>query len=266
MTNHILKSLESQLKFVPKRLLGVASLYLLNLILPGGKRTIVRAEELSQKSRSCFSSFLQKPKRMTSAVLQELAKKLAHQLPKTPVVSKAPWRIAIIIDSTPHCRSKKVDNAQKHNQGKGWFVGHLWTNIVLRIDGVTIPLPPIPFYTKGYCEKHKIMYKTINAKVIEWIKRFDLESFVGQISPEQVVVLLDAGFDDRKIQKEIVARGWDFITSAKKSDLFDAGDGEHSLDSVFACAGFWKTIYTFTRGWKKRKDFRTCVRMAFFLD
>ena len=39
-------------------------------------------------------------------------------------------------------------------------VGHQWTNIVLYINGQTIPLPPIAYLTRNECQRRGIEYKT----------------------------------------------------------------------------------------------------------
>ncbi|MCP4108428.1 MAG: hypothetical protein GY749_23270, partial [Desulfobacteraceae bacterium] len=49
---------------------------------------------------------------------------------------------------------------QRFSHGKGFVIGHQWTNIVLFINGFIIPLPPIPFHTKKYCRENKTEYRT----------------------------------------------------------------------------------------------------------
>src|SRR5256885_4909486 len=54
-----------------------------------------------------------------------------------------------IFDSTlQHRASLHPENAKTFNHGKGYVIGHQWTNIVLVLGDMLIPLPPIPFYSK----------------------------------------------------------------------------------------------------------------------
>jgi hypothetical protein len=51
----------------------------------------------------------------------------------------------MIIDSTlQHRASLHPENSKKFNHGKGYVIGHQWTNIVLIINDMLIPLRPIP--------------------------------------------------------------------------------------------------------------------------
>ena len=132
-------------------------------------------------------------------------------------VGKLPWKIAIIIDSTLQTRfSRHSDNVKRFNHGAGFVIGHQWTNIVLYFNGVLIPLLPIAFYTKAYCRKNDLKYKTEHEHVIEYIENLNLEDYVGPHHPHEVVVLADSGYDDKNIEKSIVRKGWKFIIALKK--------------------------------------------------
>jgi len=41
-----------------------------------------------------------------------------------------------------------------------FVVGHQWTNIVLILNDMLIPLRPIPFYSQRYCRDHALAYRT----------------------------------------------------------------------------------------------------------
>jgi len=61
-------------------------------------------------------------------------------------VKGLPWKIVIIIDSTlQHRASLHPENAKTFNHGKGYVIGHQWTNVVLVLGDILIPLKPIPF-------------------------------------------------------------------------------------------------------------------------
>ena len=91
-----------------------------------------------------------------------------------------PWQIAILIDSTiQHRASVHPENAKTFNHGKGFVIGHQWTNIVLLLNDSLIPLPPIPFYSKRYCQEHNRQYHTEHELVIDYIEQLCLEDYIG---------------------------------------------------------------------------------------
>lgn len=69
-----------------------------------------------------------------------------------------------------------------------------------------IPLPPIPFYSKNYCRKNKLEYKTENELVIEYINNLNLEDYIGSHNPKEILVAADSGYNDRNIEKAIARK------------------------------------------------------------
>ena len=124
--NYFADDLRKLLKFLPTRKQVVIFWYLLFIMLPSPKHSLSMAAKLSGKSKSAFSKMLAKSKEVSGQILRHLLKELAKQLTfRQPLVTGAPWTIAIIIDSTIHKRSsKRVKNAQKFNHGKGFEFGH----------------------------------------------------------------------------------------------------------------------------------------------
>jgi hypothetical protein len=51
-----------------------------------------------------------------------------------------------------------------------------------------------------------LKYQTENALVVQYIDQLNLKDYIGAHQPEQVVVLADSGYDDRKIQKAIIKK------------------------------------------------------------
>jgi hypothetical protein len=124
----------------------------------------------------------------------------------------------ILIDSTIHGRSTlHTDNAKRFNHGKGYVIGHQWTNIVVLIHDTIIPLAPIPFYSRRYCRENAISYRTENQAVVEYIQNLDLEQYFGPHNPHQVLVLADSGYDDRKIYNAIAQKKWAYVIALKKN-------------------------------------------------
>ncbi len=129
-----------------------------------------------------------------------------------------PWKVAIIVDSTLQQRaSLHPDNAKKFNHGKGYVIGHQWTNIVVLINGVLIPLRPLPSYSQRYCREHKLAYQTEHERVVDYLKTLKLEDYLGAHDPRDVIVLADSGYDDKKIENAIVNKRWHCIIALGKT-------------------------------------------------
>lgn len=174
------------------------------------KHTITAAARFSGSSKSRFHYFLKDHSEIAVYALSELSKKQTRQFSKINTglsTGNMPWNIAISVDATIQKRSSlHTENSKRFNHGKGFVVGHQWTNIVLHINDKVIPLPPIDFYTRKYCKQNKIKYQTENTRVVEYLSQLSLEEYIGPYDPEKVVVLADSGYDDRKIQKRLPAK------------------------------------------------------------
>jgi len=206
---------------VSKRLKPTITIYLIFLMASSRTHTLTAAARFSDSSKSRFHSFLNNNADKAVYTLRELSKKQARQFSKINKglsTGKLPWDIAISVDATFLNRSSlHTDNSKRFNHGKGFVVGHQWTNIVLHINDKVIPLPPIAFYTKKYCKQNGIEYQTENTRVAQYLSQLSLEEYVGAHVPEKVVVLADSGYDDQKIQKAIAAKHWKFIIALKST-------------------------------------------------
>ncbi len=206
---------------VSQRLRNICTLYLIFLMVSTRKHTLEEAAKFTGCHKSQFSRFLKNHSSLAVYQLDSLSKKQARQFAK---LSRAlangtlPWNIAIVIDSTLQKRtSLHAENAKKFNHGKGYVIGHQWTNIIMLINDVVIPLRPIPFYSKGYCKKNGLEYLTENTAVIRYLNKLNLEDYVGPYCPEKVVVLADSGYDDKQIERAVCAKKWIFIIALKKT-------------------------------------------------
>ena len=129
-----------------------------------------------------------------------------------------PWKIAILVESTlQHRASLHPENAKTFNHGNGYVIGHQWTNIVLIINDILIPLPPIPYYSERYCLEHGLAYQTEHELVVDSISNLPLEKYIGAYHPRDVIVLADSGYDDKKIENAIVNKRWNFIIAVCKT-------------------------------------------------
>ncbi len=200
---------------------AAAIIYIIFLMTSKRKHTLEAAARFADSSKARFSSFLKDHCEIAIYSLSELSKKQAREFSKIIdglAQSRLPWTIAIIVDATFLTRSSlKTENAKKFNHGKGYVIGHQWTNIVLLINGKIIPLAPIAFYTKAYCKTYGIEYKTENQRVIEYLSQLNLEQYIGPYDPHKVVFLADSGYDDHRIQKIVAAKKWHFIIALKCS-------------------------------------------------
>ena len=203
------------------RLTAVAIIYIIFIMTSKRKHTLAAAARFSNSSKAKFNNLLKNHSDIAIFALSELSKKQARQFSKAMHAlgqNSLPWNIAVIVDATFLNRSSlHTENAKKFNHGKGYVIGHQWTNIVLMINDKVIPLPPIAFFTKKYCRTYGIVYKTENERVIEYLAQLDLEEYIGAHAPRKVVLLADSGYDDHRIQKTVAGKKWSFIIALKSS-------------------------------------------------
>lgn len=193
--------------------------YVLSLMVETRKHSLEFAASLSGLNKSQFCRFLQTHHRVAAYTLESLSKRQAKEYAKVVEnLDSLPWKIAILVDATDQHRSSlHADNVQKFNHGKGYVIGHQWTNILLILNGILIPLPPIPFYTKRYCRENGMKYVTEHERLIEYLNRLDLEEYIGPHRSESVVVIADSGYDDKQVEKTIIKKQWQFILALKST-------------------------------------------------
>ncbi len=204
---------------IRQRLERVCTSYLLFLMVVMQKHSLEEAARFSGLHKSQFCKMLKCHSNIAISTLESLSKKQAAQFSKALHDLKGlPWKIAILIDSTlQHRASLHPENAKKFNHGKGFVIGHQWTNIVLIINDMLIPLPPIPYYSKPYCLKHNLNYQTEHELVVAYIENLNLKDYIGFHDPRDVIVLADSGYDDKKIENAIANMHWSFIIALGKT-------------------------------------------------
>src|SRR5215468_5251472 len=204
---------------VRQRLERVCTSYVLFLMVATTKHSLKEAARFSGLHPSLFSKLLQSHAKVAITTLESLSKTQARQFAKTLArVKGLPWKIVIIIDSTlQHRASLHPENVQTFNHGKGYVIGHQWTNIVLVLGDMLIPLKPIPFYSKRYCQTHALAYHSEHERVVAYLGALDLEAYLGAYDRREVLVLADSGYDDKKIEKAIAAKGWNFIIALRQT-------------------------------------------------
>jgi len=204
---------------VRQRLARVCTSYLLFLLVVTTKHSLQEAARFSGLHPSLFSKMLQAHAKVAIMTLESLSKTQARQFAKTlERLNGLPWKIVIIIDSTlQHRASLHPENAKTFNHGKGYVIGHQWTNIVLLLGDMLIPLRPIPFYSKRYCQTHGLAYHSEHERVVAYLRTLDLEDYMGAYDRREVLVLADSGYDDKKIEKAIADKRWHFIIALSKT-------------------------------------------------
>jgi hypothetical protein len=204
---------------VRQRLERVCTSYLLFLMVVTTKHSLQEAARFAGLHPSLFSNLLHSHSKVAITTLESLSKTQARQFAKAlKRVNGLPWKIVIIIDSTlQHRASLHPENAKTFNHGKGYVIGHQWTNIVLILGDMLIPLRPIPFYSKRYCQTHGLAYQSEHERVVEYLRALDLEDYIGAYDRREVVVLADSGYDDKKIEKAIADQRWHFIIALSKT-------------------------------------------------
>ena len=257
--------------FVRRRLANVCTSYLLFLMVVTTKHSLEEAARFSGLHKSQFSKMLKAHSNVATYTLERLSKKQAQQVAKArQKLKELPWHIAIIVDSTLQRRaSLHPENAKTFNHGQGFVVGHQWTNIVLLLNDILIPLRPIPFYSQRYCRDHALAYRTEHDLVVDYIQQLHLEDYIGSYDPREVVVLTDSGYDNKKIQNAIAAKQWHVIIALGKTRSVKSAmlylTTPKSKQWCHIAAFFrhhrrlkWHTIRITTNGTKrKRIEFRT---------
>ena len=204
---------------VRQRLERICTGYLFFLMVATTKHSLKEAARFSGLHPSLFAKLLQSHAKVAITTLEHLSKTQAQQFAKAlQRVHGLPWKIAILIDATlQHRASLHPENTQTFNHGKGYVIGHQWTNIVLVLGDMLIPLKPIPFYSKRYCQTHDLAYQSEHERVVAYLRALDLEDYIGAYDLREVLVLADSGYDDKKIEQAIAQKGWNFIIALGKT-------------------------------------------------
>ena len=248
---------------LPNRLKNVGSEYAISLLQDHGRRTLQAAADSSGLDPSQFSRFLSAHKKLGFENLNRLVRRRLDRVlgKRRTLVKGTPWRIALIIDATLHERSSRhMDNAQRFNHGGGWVIGHQWTNIILLINGTVIPLPPIAFLTEKKCKELKEKYQTEPERIVDYLSSLNWQELLPGVKPEEIVVLSDSGYDNKKLQRFFLSQGWDFVGSIKKTravkTLTQYWQSVSDLFRKTRKSGPWQTVRHQADGGKKRRESR----------
>ena len=236
---------------VRQRLQHVCACYVLFLMVATTKHSLEEAARFSGLHKSQFSKLLKFHHNTAVHTLESLSRRQAKRLSKSLSTCKGlPWKIVIIIDSTLQSRSSlHPENAKKFNHGNGFVIGHQWTNIVLILNDILIPMRPIPFYSKTYCREHQLDYQSEHDLVVAYLRQLNLDDYIGSHDPREVIVLADTGYDNKKIEKAIVDKQWHFLMALKKTRSVKS----EALYLTTPKSQQWCSVFTFFRHQRRLK-------------
>jgi hypothetical protein len=243
---------------VRQRLARICTSDLLLRMVVTTKHSLEEAARVSGLHKSLFSKLLQSHSKVATTTLERLSKTHARQFAKALARRNGlPWKLLIIIDSTlQHRASLHPDNAQTFNHGKGYVIGPPWTNIVLLLGDILLPLQPMPFYSKRYCQTHGLAYQSEHERVVAYLRTLDLEAYMGAYDQREVLVLADSGYDNKKIEKASADKGWHFIIALGQTRRVKSA----ALSLTTPHCRQWGHIDTFFRRHRRLKW--TTIRLA----
>ena len=255
---------------IDSRLKSVVGWYLTSLMCEAAKHTLERASRVSGLHKAQFSRLLSRHIDLARQSLTGLSQKIARTIAESRriLIPHTNWSILLIVDATLHRRSSlHVHNSQRFNHGEGFVVGHQWTNIVLLINDRVIPLPPIAFLSKNECKRRGVEYVSEHDRLFGYLKELSLGLWVGAYRASEVVVLMDAGYSNKKLLRLIHGRGWAFVCALKSNRnvrSIHAQDAQsrrwQKVKDLFWATrkhAPWETIRDANRGKRKlRKEFR----------
>ena len=156
---------------IRQRLERVCTRYLLFVMVVTQQHALEEAARFSGRHQAQCGKMLQSHATVAISTLERLSKKQATQCAKAlQDWTGLPWTMAIIMESTlQHRASLPPEHAKTFKHGKGYVIGHPWTNIVLILHGLLMPLRPIPYYSKSYCLAHALDDQTEQELVVAYL-------------------------------------------------------------------------------------------------
>jgi hypothetical protein len=178
------------------------------------KHTFEAAADVAGLDASRFSAIL------NSVIAPEVSRRVLNRAARRRLAKLKPidGRYVFIIDSTIIARrGRMVENAQKYHHGSGFVNGHKFVNFVLLTPSGVIPIESVPVYTKKYCRRKGLTYRSEIEIVEGWLSSLKNSDALPKNVLTQSLFLLDAGFDAKVIQRGILALGANFLMALKCS-------------------------------------------------
>lgn len=229
--------------------------YVFALCLLGYDKSFTNISRMIDCSISALSKVLANP--LLTPELQLSLNRAARRAIKSALRKNPEAEISLIIDATVIKRTNKNGrNVGTYHSANGLTLGHRFTNIGLLIGKEYIPIGVIPHYTREYCKTKRWQYRTEGKQVLAWLKKClpEFRRFIStefRVKTPSFLFLLDSGYDNSKIQKQIIKQGDHFVMMIKKG---------RNLEDTAACKVFkgnrggpWKTVCVETQVGKKKK-------------
>jgi hypothetical protein len=261
MLNDVISTVAS-FNCVPKRRVAVVSCYLFFLTLITKRHSFRQAARVTGLHESRFCALLNDAttRELSQDVFNRSLRRYLKKLRK-----KKDGRVVIIIDATiKRRRSKEVENVARYHHGSGTVLGTKFINFVLLSPKGVVPIETIPLYTKKYCRENKKRYRTENEIVQDWIVSLEEKQMLSKEQLKSVLFLLDAGYDDKDIQKSIKGIGANFVVAIKKNRSV-AGK---QVAELFRCNRRWfpsvsirLTVGSGGKGSRRRYSIRTATKV-----
>lgn len=185
-----------------------------------------------------------------------------RQIIATYINSHGHVTIDIIIDATVLERSsRKAENVGLYHSSGKKIWGHRITNVGILLDGnFYIPIAALVHKTKAFSRASGLSYLTEGMMVRRWLRNhmggFISLLGVAGIRPDRITFLLDAGYDNADIQRDILKTGAHFVMMIRNLRLVD-GINVKVLFTQHRCLA-WVSIYfnKMRNGKNKRKKYR----------
>lgn len=178
----------------------------------------------------------------------------------------------IIIDATLIERaSKKAENVGLYHSNGKKQLGHRVTNIGILLDGkLYIPLAALVHHTRRYARLKRLPYLTEGAMVQGWLRDYmtGVTGLLrkGSIMPNDITFLLDAGYDNAKIQNSIRQIGCHFLMMVKNTRKI----GGFQIKTFFTRNRYlpWKSVYfnKDVNGKIKRRKYRIRIANEIYME
>jgi hypothetical protein len=246
------------------RLEELVGIYVFALMLTGYSKTLTNMVAFFGGTISSWSRFL-----ATAILGEELPIALNRQARRAIASYARRQRLAsveLIIDATTIERSsRKAQNVGLYQSAGRKVYGHRITNIGLLLDGkLYIPIAVLIHHTRIYARYKGLSYLTEGAMVRRWLRN-NMADVFAMLAPlgihrEEVTILMDAGYDNAKIQSDIRRLGCHFTMMIKRSRHIQG----MRIDEYFRkhrCHG-WQTVRLQKNASTKKKRRKFRIRTA----
>ena len=196
-----------QRKIIPRIIISILNSY------GNPNYSVIAGKVLSEpRNRSSISRFFGTRKFNPDRIL--LAALLVLLSLRSKKQNRGVWFLVIDGTSTRRGGFTKIENAikyrdKKENKKCGYpsTKAHMFLmGILIAPDGTRYPLPALPYYTKEYCKKNRIKFKTQVELTAQMIREAPIPSDV-----DKLIVLADEYYEGAKLHQVCADMGYSYI-------------------------------------------------------